>query len=858
MLRRNIRSSRLSRNPKDKIPGKLFSIMSTIRPSILSLLRICTVLIIVISSSACELQQYIYPEEIDPAETVFPGTLPMQDVTFSAFVPESTPEDAEVYIDILDEVTGLAFNPKRYPMQKVAERFYTVTIPLSQYSVTKYRYLLSTEIPSLELTPLGTRIRYRLVHVIPGVQVRDLVSRWENDLSAPETAATGRVQGVILDASTSKPVGNILVSIAGISTITSIDGLYSLDGVPTGTHNLVAYSLDGSYKTFQQGALVAASSTTPATIQMAPAKLVEITFNVTPPAQSVDQQPPIRLIGNLIQLGNMFADLQGGLSTLAIRAPVLSAGNNGQYSIKLQLPAGTYLQYKYSIGDGFWNAEHAIDGSFQLREMIVPDKNTIVNDTVHSWEASGAKPIHFLIDVPDVTPQNEHISLQLNPYGWMEPIPVWQTGKNQWEFTLYSPMNLVGEVYYRVCRNEQCNTAVDASILGKDTVISSFTPSLIEQDIHISVEKWAFLQQSQEPTPVVTSAITKQKSGYVAGIELARFTHPSWYSTYTPAMQNIKNLSANLVIVTPTWSVTAITPPIISQTPGIDLMQPDTIAMIKDARAAGLQVAVYPRLNFPADVESWWAGGTRDQDWWQTWFDRYSTFMLNQATIAEQAGASALIIGGYDILPALPMGKLYDGSDSGVPLEAEPYWQTLISDIRSRFSGSIAWAVTYPYLFDRTPAFVEQMDWLYVLWSAPAAATSDPNQSEMASEILRLLNDDIQVMKSDLNKPVVLAVQFASANGAASNCITANDGCLQVDWDTISSYTDPVCQVDLLEQVALYNALFIAINQVEWLDGIVSRGFYPPAIVQDCSPSIYGKPAADVVWYWYPRMLGIK
>lgn len=832
--------------------------MSTFRPSFLSLLRICAVLIFIISTAACELQQYIYPEEVDPSEMANPGTLPLQDVTFSVFVPESTPADAEVFIDILDEVTGLAFNPKRYSMQKVAERFYTVTIPLSQDSIIKYRYLVSTGIPSLELTPLGARIRYRLVHVIPGVQLRDLVSQWENDLSAPEISSTGRVQGVVVDASSNQPVGNILVTIAGISTITSIDGSYSLDGVPTGTHNLVAYSLDGSYLTFQQGALIAASSTTPATIQMSPAKVVEVTFNVTPPAQSQDQQPPIRLIGNLVQLGNMFADLQGGLSTLAIRAPVLSVGDDGKYSTKLKLYAGTYLQYKYTIGDGFWNAEHAIDGSFQLREMIVPDKDTVVEDSIHSWEASGAKPVHFSIDVPDTTPQNEHISLQLNPYGWMEPIPIWQTGTNHWEYTLYSPMNLVGEVAYRICRNEQCDTAVDAAAVGENPVNKTFTPSLIEQEIEISVENWAFFQPPEEPTPVVTSAITKQKSGYVTGIELARFTHPSWYSTYTPAMKNIKNLSANLVVVTPTWSVTANNPPVISQTPGVDLMQPDTIAMIQDARSEGLQVAVYPRLNFAVDVASWWAGGTRDQDWWQTWFDRYSTFILNQATIAQQSGASAFIIGGYDILPALPLGKLYDGSDSGVPLEAEMFWQTLISDIRSRFSGSIAWAVSYPYLFDRTPAFVEQVDWLYVLWNAPLAATADPNQAEMASEVLRLLNDDIKVMKTDLNKPVVLAVQFASANGAASNCISANDGCLQVNWDAVSSYTDPVCQVDLSEQVAMYNALFVALNQVEWLDGIVSRGFYPPAIVQDCSPSIYGKPASDVVWYWYPRMLGIK
>ena len=832
--------------------------MLIFRSSFLIFLRIVTVVIILFGSTACDLQKYIYPEEVIPTESTLPGSLALQEVNFSVFVPESTPEDAEVFLDILDEVTGLAFNPKRYLMQKVAERFYTVTIPLSQDSIVKYRYLLSSEIPSLELSPLGKRIRYRLVHVIPGVQLRDLVSQWENDLSAPEEMTTGRVQGVVLDSSTNKPVGNIMVSIAGISTITSIDGSYSLDGVPTGTHNLVAYSLDGSYKTFQQGALIAASSTTPATIQLNPSALVEVTFIVNPPVQSVQQQPPIHMIGNLIQLGNMFADLQGGLSTLAIRAPELSLNSDGTYSIKLQLPSGAYIQYKYSIGDGFWNAEHAKDGSFLLREMIVPEKDVTVIDTIHSWEASGAKPVHFIVTVPENTPVNEHISLQLNPYGWMEPIPIWQTGQYQWEYTLYSPMNLVGEVAFKICRNEQCNTAVDAAVIEADATQRTFTPSLIEQEIQYVVEKWAFLQQSDEPTPVVTSAITIQKTGYVAGIELAKFTHPSWYSTYSPAIKTIKNLHANLIIVTPTWSVTSNTPPIISQTPGIDLMQSDTIAMIKDARAEGLQVAVYPRLNYPGDVTTWWTNASRDQDWWQTWFDRYATFILNQAIIAEQAGANAFIIGGADILPALPLGKLYDGSDSGVPLEAELFWQKLITDIRARFSGSIAWAVTYPYLFDRTPSLVSQLDWLYVMWSAPIATTNEPDQAEMASEVLRLLNEDIKVMKTDLNKPVVLAVQFASADGAASNCISANEGCLQVNWDAVSTYTDNICKIDLLEQVAMYNALFVALNQVDWLDGVVSRGFYPPAIVQDCSPSIYGKPAADVVWYWYPRMLGVK
>ena len=68
---------------------------------------------------------------------------------------------------------------------------------------------------------------------------------------------------------------------------------------------------------------------------------------------------PIRLAGNLYQLGDTFGDLQGGLSTVATRMPVLAPLPDGRYSITLALPAGADIRYKYTLGDGFWNAEHS-------------------------------------------------------------------------------------------------------------------------------------------------------------------------------------------------------------------------------------------------------------------------------------------------------------------------------------------------------------------------------------------------------------------------------------------------------------------------------------------------------------------
>jgi hypothetical protein len=297
---------------------------------------------------------------------------------------------------------------------------------------------------------------------------------------------------------------------------------------------------------------------------------------------------------------------------------------------------------------------------------------------------------------------------------------------------------------------------------------------------------------------------------------------------------------------------------VITQKAGVDLLQPDISTLIAETHAKNLQISIFPRLNFPVDYQSWWANASRDQDWWQTWFDRYSLFILHQASLAEKAGVNAFIIGGTEVIPALPLGKLYDGTDSGVPLDAEQQWIKLISEIRTRFSGTVAWALPYPFLTDRYPTFIDQFDWIYVLYSAPLSSTETPTQSEMSSELVRLLNQDIKVLKDELGKPLILGVQFSSADGAASNCILSSEGCSSIDWEVNPVYKEDACKVDLTEQVDMYNALFTAINQITWLDGVVSRGYYPPAIVQDCSPSIHGKPAADVLWYWYPRLLGVK
>jgi hypothetical protein len=51
--------------------------------------------------------------------------------------------------------------------------------------------------------------------------------------------------------------------------------------------------------------------------------------------------------------------------------------------------------------------------------------------------------------------------------------------------------------------------------------------------------------------------------------------------------------------------------------------------------------------------------------------------------------------------------------------------------------------------------------------------------------------------------------------------------------------------------------MLVATGQRDWVSGIISTGYYPPAALTDKSASVHGKPAEEVLAYWFPRLLGL-
>lgn len=788
------------------------------------------------------------PSVIAPTPTALPRAQSM----FVARLAEPLASGETLALALLDEVTGLVLNPQLYPMQSSDPLTYSATLALPHRAVVKYRYVrLAASGQVVEGTAVDGAIRYRMYFAAGPAEVNDVVHGWGD---RTYSGANGSIQGRILNSDTGVPIPDIMVAAAGQRAFTDSAGRFNLQGVAVGTHNLVAYAVDGTYETFQQGATVAANLNTAVEIKLKAAPLVRVTFMVSAPNDI--QGAPVRIAGNLVELGNTFADLEGGMSTVAERMPVMAFQPDGRYATTLSLPAGAYIQYKYTLGDGFWNAEHTSNGEFVLREFIVPSQDAVVQDTVATWNAGKSSPILFEATVASNTPTSDIVSIQFNPYGWTEPIPMWPMGGNRWIYKLYGPINTLGNLHYRYCRVGQCGSADDLATAGDGAQGRAVETSLAPQDIQDSVGEWAWLG-STEPGTLVGADINPRPSGFVAGIEFQAGFRPNWAYYIPQSVQGVQALGANWLFFTPGWTYGAADPLALGIAPEHDPFWIDSTIMISQARAANLNVGIFPIPRFPNSASDFWSSAPRDEAWWQNWFEQYRAFAVHHADLASRTGSQALVLGGDWLDPALPGGTLADGSSSNMPADANLRWQAILGEVRQHFEGQIWWALPYAPARGQSPLeFLAAADGIYILWDAPLALEEGASNADLLNRAGQLLDTEVAPLASLVNKPVVLAIAYPSAQGVKTGCFSEGGNCLE--WQALDQPNNPgAVAVDLEAQADVYEAILNAVNSRSYIAGIVSRGFYPPTLLQDKSASVHGKPAADLLWYWFPRLTGV-
>ncbi len=819
--------------------------------------RLAILSFLLLSSLACRLSLLEWPDwtastPLPPTPSLpTPTPHPLAQVNVRVKLAAPLPSGETLALRLLDEVTGLPYHYTDIPLNWQDSLTYTATLSLPLQSVVRYRYVRLGPAVHEETDVFHRPIRYRLYHVRGPAEIEDTIAAWPDQ---PYQGPTGSIQGVALSAENGAPIPNLLIAAAGMHTLTDSAGRFFLPGLPPGTHLVIGYALDGGYSTFQQGAAVAEGLITPVEMRLQPAVLVPVVFTVHVPANTIPGAP-LYLAGNLLQLGNSFADLRGNMSGVANRLPRLTPVTDRIYTLTLSLPAGADIRYKYTLGDGYWNAERQADGTFHTRQVILPPNGATLEDIVDSWQGGYGAPITFEVTVPPETPAGDVVYIQFAAPGWSEPIPMWAVGNHVWRYQLYGPFP-TRLLEYRYCRNAQCGVADDVTTAGTPQTARQIGVTLVPQDLRDTVTRWAAWEAGT--STLVGSNVIPRNAGFWAGVEFLAAFHPTWTAFTPQAMQNLQAIGANWVVLTPTWTYHLIQPLDFGIRPGHDPLWSDMTTLLAQGKAAGLNVALFPQPRFLGAAADFWQTAPRTPLWWQTWFDAYHRFAIHHADLATQSGAQALILGGDWLGPALPNGRLPDGRPSGVPDDAEIRWLAILNDVRVHFRGPILWALPYTPPDLILPSFLSQTDGVYLLISGHLSDAPQPTKDDLAAAAAAILDNTVQPLQSLLGQPVYLAFAYPSVNGGGATCLPARSPtCL--DWTALTPPADlPELSRNLQLQADIYESLLAAVNTRPWVSGVISRGYYPPALLRDKSASVHGKPAADVLWYWYRRFLNAQ
>ncbi len=796
--------------------------------------------------------------DIFPNRTTDSSDEVMVDVTFFVQIPLNTPEGEIIYLSTLDEVTGLGVNATAHPLEPALGNnnldqglIYQTTITVPQHTIIKYRYTRQNQYAVIEHTQDDEQVRYRMAKADNPLEIRDVVSKWsDTSYYWPEP---GRISGIISDSTTGEPVPGMLVIGGGVQAFTTASGSYMLPGLPPGIHNLVVYAPDGTYQEIQQGAEVASQANTEANLTIAPREFVDVTFLVTVPIGTPENS--VRLVGNLYQLGNTFGNLPGGMNTIPSRMPHLTYAGDNHYGIILSLPVGAEIGYKYTLGDGFWNAEHSENGSFFMRRFIVPEYPIQYTDEVFTWKSGTKDSITFDLWTPENTPVGENVYIQFNPYGWTTPLPMTEIAPNHWVFILFSPFDILSDLTYRYCREGECGIADDAATAGAYPEGRVVSPSAEPQYIADSVEDWAWLESTSFAATAPLPDITPRGEDFITGIEFMPGSKPADSVQMSAAIPEITRLNSNWIILTPTWSFTHQNPPVIEPNPNQDPLWIDLRTMTSIAFSEGLQVAIHPQPHFPVDPADWWLDAPLDFSWWNSWFDQYHAFAIHFAETAQIQGADMLILGGDWLIPALPGGKLANGDPSGVPADSGLRWIEIMNDVNARFSGTIAWTMSLPS-GSSVPDHFEHVDQVHLNWDPGFVITPDITLEELVNIADLSLDGEVNTFWSNWlnpdNKLLVLRVMYPSVSGWNPDCSSDIDGhCYPIS--TFSSPAPIVMEYDtgFSEQALAYQVYLSTAPRKSWVSGIISQGYYAPAVLHDKSISIHGKPAENLLQEWF-------
>lgn len=674
-------------------------------------------------------------------------------------------------------------------MEKRGGMFET-TVNLPQHSLITYQYLWSGK-PSEYREQFRKEFEVnRMIHVVSPVTVTDKVYSW----GPQEVARPVKLSGKVSDRQTGQSILDVIIVVDGIITLTDGDGFYEVD-TRGGQHQIIAYLLDGSYKTqskvvnLEQGEV---------NFELEKANPVSVTIKV-------DANPPpfhkVRVYSTAEQTGPRFL-----FNNRFITESYKTIGNG---KIALNLYEDQYVDYLYSVGSPQIGYESK-DGQHVIRHFIAKN-GLVISDNVSDFV--GKNSITLNVKVPDYTDPKDIIGV-----GTLHPTLLYMhpKGGNVWTLTLSSSENMQGQKY-RYFKS-----------FGGDGDEETQERTITAKVMNDKVSSWKH-QDSKITQTAVSVPTIKNK------FDIFAYTYDYYDSTIAMLMESeiarISQKGFHGLVLSQIWAYEALEPKIkiVPTTSANTLYTPffELKRLSKLAHDKQLKVTLYPQLGGAESVLA--NPRVFDEKWWNIWLSEIEKFNMYNARTAQEATVDYLLL--QTRQPGLEMPGGY----------RQTYNQRLreiIAKMRTVYKGKIIVQTEDDMDYWKDGDIISQK-----IWDSLGLGKDAPQQ-EIDLAVANLLDTKYKPLSEKSGKPFLTdQLAYESTDGAVNGAqVPENDG-----PNTDNNHKYPL---DIEEQRMIHEAFYKAINERSWIAGVnlFAYGFTDKPLAREID--IRGKPAEDLASAW--------
>lgn len=303
------------------------------------------------------------------------------------------------------------------------------------------------------------------------------------------------------------------------------------------------------------------------------------------------------------------------------------------------------------------------------------------------------------------------------------------------------------------------------------------------------------------------------------------YTTGLYKHSLSQTIQAMENTGADWVVYDNYWSYESLDPPTIRPfptTPGFRNASKEEICQMKaEAQQRNMKFALMLELNFDLAMGGWqgwdyagdfWTASQKileekgehipeNQSYWETWFQQYSVFVLDQAEIARDCQVDLFVI-----------GKQIDGA---VKTALKPQWRTLVAQVREIYPGPISYAAYTDSGYTQMEEFPgETLDYLIFYVYNNLTEKENPSVDDLVSAFEQLHDQQFEPLSQKTGKPVIFLTPFQSRDFGARQ-----------EWFEPAAPAPDVGE-DLLIQAQMYEALFQSLEDEDWVSGVFTWGFW--------------------------------